>query len=249
VNTFLSLFKKEMSSCFLSPVAYVVMFFFWVLTGGNFIWILRQLANGESLTEATQLMFGGLLTFILPVFIPLITMRLFSEERKLGTLEALLTTPINVKDLVLAKFAGGLVFYMVLWIPVLVYTYIETTLSPDASLGFPDFGGLRAGAFGTLLVGSLFISIGLFLSSLTSNQIISAIAGVAVLFGSMIGLTLMAYSASSPVMRLIGQFFSPFTHMMDFSRGAVDSRYVVLYLSLTVWFLFATAKVVENKRT
>ena len=250
MNTFLSLFKKEISSCFYSPVAYVVMFFFWVLTGGNFIWLLRQLANGESLTVATQLMFSGpLLTFTLPAIVPLITMRLFAEERKLGTLEALLTTSAKVPEMVLAKFAGALMFYVVLWLPIIAYTYIQSDLSPATGISFPDLGGLRAGAFGAFLVGCLYISIGLFMSSLSSNQIVAAIAGFAVLFGGTLGLTLLAYSSSSPEARIVGQFLSPFAHMLDFARGAVDSRYVVLYLSLTAWFLFATGKVVETKRS
>ena len=250
MNTFLSLFKKEVSSCFYSPVAYVVMFFFWVLTGSNFIWMIRQLANGESLTIATQLMFSGpLLTFTLPAIIPLITMRLFAEERKLGTLEALLTTSAKVPELVLSKFAGALLFYMVLWLPVLVYTYIQGNVCPVEGIAFPDLGGLRAGAFGVLLVGSLYIAIGLFMSSLTSNQIVAAIAGFAILFGGTLGLTIMAYSSPNPSMRVIGQFFSPFAHMWDFARGIVDSRAVVLYISYTAWFLFASVKVVESKRS
>jgi len=250
VSTFLSLFKKELRCCFLSPIAYVVLFFFWVLTGGNFYWLLGQLANGESLTVASQLLFSGpLLAFSLPVVIPLITMRLFAEERKLGTLEALLTTSVRIPELVLAKFFGALTFYMVLWLPVIVYTYIQHTLAPAEVIAFPDLGALRAGALGVALVGGLYISVGLFMSSLTSNQIVAAIGGFAVLFGMSMSLTVLAYSAPNPAMRVVGQFFSSFAHMMDFSRGVVDSRMVVLYVSFTSWFLFAAAKVVEHKRS
>jgi len=79
VSVFFCLLKKELRSCFYSPIAYVVMFFFWVLTGGNFIWLLIQMADGESLTFATQGIFGGLvLTFVVPFVVPLITMRLFA---------------------------------------------------------------------------------------------------------------------------------------------------------------------------
>jgi len=129
VSVFFCLLKKELRTCFYSPIAYVVMFFFWVLTGGNFIWLLIQMADGESLTFATQGIFGGLvLTFVVPFVVPLITMRLFAEERKLGTLEALLTTSVRVSELVLAKFAGAMVFYIVLWLPVLIYAYILARL-------------------------------------------------------------------------------------------------------------------------
>ena len=249
MSVFMSLLKKELRTCFLSPIAYVVMFFFWALTGGNFVWLLGQLAHGESLTVATQLMFSGpLLTFALPVVVPLITMRLFAEERKLGTLESLLTTPAKVQELVLAKFAGALLFYLVLWLPVLAYAYIQSRLCPAEVIAFPDAGALRAGALGVLLVGGLYVSIGLFMSSLTSNQIVAAISGFALLFGSTLGLAILAYSAPNPAMRTVGQFLSSFAHMMDFSRGIVDSRTVVLYLSYTAWFLFTSVKVVESKR-
>jgi ABC-2 type transport system permease protein len=225
------------------------MFFFWALTGGNFIWLLGQLAEGESLTIAAQLMFSGpLLTFTLPVIIPLITMRLFSEERKLGTLEALLTTSVRIPDLVLAKFAGALVFYAVLWLPVVIYAYIQAQLCPVDIAEFPDKGAMLGGMLGVLLVGGLYIAVGLLMSSLTSNQIVAAIGSFALLFGSTLTLAIMAYNASTPAMRIIGQYYSSFAHMMDFARGVVDSRMVVMYVSNAAWCLFATIKVVESKR-
>ncbi len=249
MRTFFSLFKKEVQTCFLSPIAYVVMFFFWVLTGLNFWWLLKQLADGEPLTTATQQTFGGLISFSLLVIVPLITMRLFAEERKLGTLESLLTTPLTAVDLVLAKFSGALVFYAVLWLPVVAYMVILNKLSPAEALQFPDFGAMRAGFLGIMLVGSLYIAIGLFMSSLTSNQIVAAISGfalLAVLFTSML---FLAYTSTSPGGRIVGQYFSSFAHMLDFSRGIVDGRTVVLYLSTTAWVLFISIRVVESKRT
>ncbi len=250
MSVFFSLLKRELYSCFCSPVAYVVMFFFWALTGGNFLWLLGQLAHGESLTIASQLMFSGpLLTFALPVVIPLITMRLFAEERKLGTLEALLTTSVRVPELVLAKFIGALLFYIALWLPVFVYVYIQHTLCPESVSGFPDGGALRAGAVGVVLVGGLYIAVGLFMSSLTSSQIIAAIGGFALLFGSTLSLALLAYSAQSHGLRAAGQYYSSFAHMMDFSRGVLDSRSIVMYLTYAAWFLFASVRVVEGKRS
>ncbi len=249
MSTFATLLGKELRACFCSPAAYVVMFFFWALTGGNFVWLLGQLAHGESLTLATQLLFSGpLLTFSLPVVVPLITMRLFAEERKLGTLEALLTTPVRVHELVLAKFAGAMAFYMVLWLPVFAYAFIQHRLCPPGVAGFPDLGALAGGAVGTVLVGAVYIAVGLLMSSLTSNQIVAAIGGFALLFGETLGFTILAYSATNPLMRLVGQYYSSFAHLMDFARGIIDSRIVVLYVAYAAWFLFATVKVVEGKR-
>lgn len=249
MGVFFSLLKKELRMTFYSPIAYVVMFFFWALTGGNFIWLLWQLSAGESLTAATQLMFGGpVLTFSLPVIIPLITMRLFAEERKLGTLEALLTTSVKVPELVLAKFFSALIFYMALWLPVIAYSLIQKQMVPADLINFPDSGALRAGLLGVVLIGGAYISVGILLSSLTSNQIVAAIGGFALLFGSSIVFTILGYSAQSIGPRIVGQFFSPFAHMMDFARGTVDSRIVVMYLAYTAWYLFIAVRVVESRR-
>jgi ABC-2 type transport system permease protein len=248
MSTFLCLFKKEIRLCFLSPIAFVVMFFFWGLTGLNFWWMLIQQADGELLTLATQQMFGGLISFSLLVIIPLITMRLFAEERKLGTLESLLTTPLTATQLVAAKFAGTLVFYIALWLPVIVYTIIQQKLSPAEALQFPDFGALRAGFLGVVLVGGLYVAIGLLMSCLTSNQIVAAISGFALLTALFFSTLFMAYTAVNPALRVVGQYLSPYAHLLDFSRGIVDSRTVVIYLSYTAWFLFAAVKVIDSKR-
>ncbi len=249
MRTFLSLFKKEVQTCFLSPIAFVVLFFFWVLSGLNFWWLLVQLADGEPLTRATQQIFGGLIGFSLLVIVPLITMRLFAEERKLGTLESLLTTPLTSLELVLAKFAGSLVFYAVLWLPVVAYTVIQQNLSPVEAMQFPDFGALRAGFLGVMLVGGLYISIGLLMSSLTSNQIVAAISGFALLAVLFFSMMFLAYTSPDPLLRAAGQYFSSYAHLLDFSRGIVNGWSVVLYLSTTAWVLFASVRVVESKRT
>lgn len=249
MSVFFCLLKKELRTCFYSPIAYVVMFFFWVLTGGNFIWLLIQMADGESLTFATQSIFGGLvLTFVVPFVVPLITMRLFAEERKLGTLEALLTTSVRVSELVLAKFFGAMVFYIVLWLPVLIYAYILARLCPAYVAEFPDPGAMIGGILGVLLVGGLYVAVGLCMSTLTSNQIVAAISSIALLFGATLVLAFMASSSQSVAVRILGQYYSSFVHMMDFARGIVDSRMVVMYLGNTAWFLFVSVKVVESKR-
>jgi ABC-2 type transport system permease protein len=249
MSTFFCLLKKELRTCFFSPIAFIIIFFFWVLLGLNFWWMLVQLANGELLQEATQQIFGGLISFSLLVIIPLLTMRLFAEERKLGTLESLLTTPLTATGLVLAKFVGALLFYLLLWIPVIVYLVILHHLAPEGVVCFPDFGAMQAGFLGVVLVGALYLSIGLFMSSITSNQIVAAISGFSLLSIIFFSTLFMAYTAPNPVLQTLGHYLSPFAHLLDFSRGIVDSRILVLYLSYTAWFLFAAVKVIESKRT
>jgi len=249
VSVFLSLLKKELRSNFLSPIAYVVMFFFWVLTGGNYYWLMIQMAEGESLMFATQGIFGGLvLTFAVPFIVPLITMRLFAEERKLGTLEALLTTSVRIPELVLAKFAGAMIFYLMLWLPVLVYVGSLIHYCPADVVGFPDRGAMWTAAVGITLVGGLYIAIGLCMSTVTSNQIVAAISSFALLFGGTLMLAFMASNSQSLAVRSMGQFYSSFVHMMDFSRGVLDSRIIVMYLCNISWVLFVAMKIVEAKR-
>lgn len=249
MRTFWCLFKREIKACFLSPIAFVVLFFFWVLMGLNFFWVMWQLANGVSVVDASKMMLG-LISTTLPVMVPLVTMRLFAEERKLGTLEGVLTTSVRVPELVLSKFFGALVFYAVLWIPIFFYAFLQHRMSKASGIGvsFPDNGALWAGVLGVMLVGALYISIGILMSSLTSNQIIAAISGFALLCGSLVMFSLMAYTAQSETAKLLGAYYSSYAHILDFARGSVDSRFVVLYLSGAAWFLFATVKVIEVKR-
>jgi ABC-2 type transport system permease protein len=246
---FLSLLKKELRTCFLSPIAYVVMFFFWIFSGGAFVWVLYQMAEGKTLTFATNGIFAGLvLNLAVPFFVPLITMRLFAEEQKLGTLESLLTTSVRVPELVLAKFSAALVFYAVLWLPALVYVGILIRYCPADVLGFPDAGALWTAGFGVILVGGLYIAVGLCMSTLTSNQIVAAISSLTILFGSSLVLAFMASNAQAGAVRIIGQYYSSMVHMMDFSRGILDSSIIVMYLCNTAWFLFVSTRVIACRR-
>ena len=248
MSTFASLCGKELKITFLSPIAFVVLFFFWLLSGLNFWWLLVQLADGEPLIRAMQLLFGGLISISLLVVVPLITMRLIAEERKLGTFEALLTSPVSSAQLVLAKFFATMAFYALLWLPVLAYVAIERRLAPSSAFVFPDMGAIRAGFFGVMLVGALYVSVGLFASSLTSNQIVAAISGFAVLSIGFFSWMFVAYTAPNPSLRLLGEYLSSYAHLLEFSRGVIDGRSVTLYLSYTAWFLFAATKMVEIRR-
>ena len=249
MTVFLSLLKKELRTCFLSPIAYVVMFFFWIFSGGAFIWLLMQMAEGKTLLFAMNGIFAGLvLNLAVPFFVPLITMRLFAEERKLGTLESLLTTSVRVPELVLAKFAGALIFYIILWLPVLVYIGTLIRYCPADVLGFPDGGALWTAGIGVVLVGGLYIAVGLCMSTLTSNQIIAAISSLTILFGTSLVLAFMASNSQGSTVRIIGQYYSSMVHMMDFSRGILDSSIIAMYVCNTAWLLFVSGRIIECRR-
>ena len=250
MRIFMCLLKRELRALFYTPLAYAVLFFFWLLSGLNFFWLLQQLADGERLIMALQLLFNGpLLTFSLPVVVPLVTMRLIAEERRLGTLEAVLTTPISETQFVLAKFVSAFVFYLILWLPAVIYCGVLKGLCLEQGVVFLGAGSLIAAFTGVVLMGLFYNAVGLLMSTLTTNQVVAAIAGFAILFGSLLVFMLMGYSTQYEAVRSVGQFFSTFAHMLDFSRGVIDSRVVLLYLGNSVWIIYTSIRILEWKRS
>ena len=125
MRVFSCLLKKELRSYFYSPIAYISLFIFWLLSGMNFYWVLLQLSEGERAISIIQLLFcGPLIIFSLPVIVPLITMKLFSEETKTGTIELLYTSPINPFSIIFSKFLSSLVVYFFLWIPLIIQIFV-----------------------------------------------------------------------------------------------------------------------------
>jgi len=249
IRTFMCLLKRELRALFYTPLAYAVLFFFWLLSGLNFFWLLQQLADGERLIMALQLLFNGpLLTFSLPAVVPLITMRLIAEELRLGTLEAVLTTSISETQIVLSKFFSAFIFYLILWLPALIYCGVLHGLCLAQGVVVLDAGILVASFTGVILIGLFYNAVGLLMSVLTTNQVVAAIAGFAILFSSLLVFMMMGYSTQYEGIRSLGQFFSTFAHMLDFSRGVIDSRVVLLYLGNSIWLIFTAIRILEWKR-
>lgn len=250
MRTFMCLLKRELRALFYTPLAYAVLFFFWLLSGLNFFWLLQQLADGERLIMALQLLFNGpLLTFSLPVIVPLVTMRLIAEESRLGTLEAVLTTPISETQFVLVKFVSAFVFYLILWVPAVIYCGVLKGLCMEQGIVFLRAGVLISSFTGVILIGLFYTAVGLLMSTLTKNQVVAAISSFAILFGSLLVFMLMGYSTQYEAVRIVGQFFSTFAHMLDFSRGIIDSRVVLLYVGNSIWLLYTAVRILEWKRS
>ena len=178
---------------------------------------------------------------------PLITMRTFAQEKYSGTFETLMTTPVSDLQVVLAKFTGALVFYLIMWTPLLACTFIVRHFSNDPTMVDP--GALGSTFLGLGLLGALYVSLGCLASSLTRSQIIAAVVTLA------LGVTLFVLSFLSVAMAgetgWVAKVFthvSLMEHMRDFARGVVDIRPVVFYVSMTVLFLFLTLKAVESRR-
>lgn len=231
--------RRELLSTFCSPVAYVVAFVFLLVSGYTFWMLLSALNNPRALVNgaAMQLFFGGTLFFWLNVIVitAALTMRLFAEEAKSGTLELLLTAPVTDGEVVLGKFLGAFLFYLMLWLPTLVY---------PAALGFvssPDWGPVACGYLGVVLLGALFLSIGLFASSLTKNQIIAAVLAFTACV-ALFSLSFLDFFVPLSGWKPVFNYVNMIGHFDDFGKGVVDTRVLAYYGTLTGFFLFLAWK-------
>ena len=246
MNAFLAIWKKEVQGYFLSPVAYVTMIFFLVVMGFSFWMLATVLAQDSGGATVMGELFGSFFFWInMLVVVPVLTMRLFAEEKRSGTIETLMTAPVTDAAVVLAKYAGVLTFFIAMWLPTLVYVYVLREFS--AVMAPVDPGPILGGYLGTLLVGAFYLSIGLLCSALTSNQIISAIMSFAVI-SVLFFCGFLAFLGNHELVRQVGGYVSSLSHMLEFSRGVLDTRPVVFYLSGTVFMLFCTIRIVESRQ-
>lgn len=246
MNPFFVLWRREMTGYFYSPVAYATLTFFLVVMGITFYFLTSVLAEGVPGVGVMNLMFGSPFYWMtMMVVVPLLTMRLFAEERRMGTLETLLTAPVSDAAIIAAKFAGVFSFYLLMWIPTLLFLLGLEGLSAEA----PPFDtGAIAGAYlGAALNGALFLSMGLLCSLTTSNQIIAAITCFAFMIMFFFS-GFFEYTSHWVFAQNLSEFISPHRHMMEFSRGVVDTRSVVLYLSGVVFFLFSATRILESRQ-
>jgi len=175
--------------------------------------------------------------------IPLLSMGLLAQEWASGTIESLMTAPVAETDVVMGKFLGSFAFFLVMLAPTVLYVGILAIYATPRM----DFGPIRSGYLGVILVGGLFISIGLFCSSLTRSQIVAAVATAAVLFA----ITIVPWWASG---KLLSQTWvtvlnqTVFKRYTDFSRGIIDSGHLAFFILTTAVFLFLTTKVLESRR-
>ncbi len=249
MKIFSCLLKKELRSLFYSPLAYIILFIFWILSGLNFYWLLTQIADGERVMVVLQLLFcGPLIIFSLPVIVSLLTMKFFAEEQKLGTLELCFTIPISKLTLVLSKYISAFIFYIFMWLPYIVYLIILNSLYLSSGITIFNLGLLFSGFIGIILIGLFYISIGLLMSSLTSNQVVAAVSSFGTLFIILLVFMFMGINNDNQSMKVIGKYFSTFHHLFDFSRGIIDSKIIIYYLSFSLWSIFITLNILNWKR-
>jgi ABC-2 type transport system permease protein len=239
-----TLWKREMVSYFLSPIAYIVMAGF-LLINGFFFWQILNIFNGQpgipSDISPMQIVFGGFFWILILIIPPVLTMRLFAEEKKTGTIEVLLTAPVTDGEVVLAKFFGAFSFYVLLWLPTTLYVLVLEYY------GSIEIGPILAGYLGVLLLGALYLSIGVFTSSLTSNQVVAAILCFAILVMLFLASFLSGVVYTEQARHLL-EYISFQDHMENFNRGIVNTKPLIFYLSFTLFNLFLTIRILETRR-
>lgn len=228
------IFKKELKDYFTSPIAYIVITIFLLVTGW-FFFMTFFLNNQASLRN-----YYGLLPFTFAFVIPAITMRLFSEEMSIGSYEILLTMPVTFKDIILGKFLAGTAFVAAMLLPTLSY---PITIS---FVGQLDLGPVIGGYTGAVLLGASYTAIGLFASSLTRNQIVAFIIGLLICFFlTLIDKMLLFFPGS--IVKVIGYVGADY-HFQNISKGIVDTRDILYFASLIFLGLYGTSLAMAEKK-
>ena len=227
------IFKKEFRTYFVSPIAYIVISIFLLVTGW-FFFTTFFLYNQANLRN-----FFSLLPIIFSFVVPAVTMRLFSEELNVGSYEILLTMPVTFLDVVVGKFLSAVAFIAVMIAPTLSY---PITVS---FLGELDWGPVAGGYLGAVLLGASFSAIGLFASSLTRNQIIAFIISMAICF-SLVLVDKMLFFLPQTLLGILS-YLGADTHFQNISKGVIDSRDALYFLSVCFAGLYGAHLVMQEK--
>jgi ABC-2 type transport system permease protein len=256
VRNVLAIAEKEWRHYFGSPIAYVALFV-WTMLFGIFFYFAFGFFLEQSMRSMGAEMGGGMKMSlndyligpvirnmaVVALFIaPMLTMRLFAEEKRQGTIELLATAPITDAQVVLGKFAAAVALYALMIVSGLVNVALLWTYAANP----PEWKPVLTGALALLLLGSCFISLGLFLSSLTKNQIVAGILS----FCLFLGLWTLGWAddpVAGPVMKTVA-YLGVTTHMDEMAKGILELKDVVFYLSMILFGLFLTHQSVESQR-
>jgi ABC-2 type transport system permease protein len=247
------LLRREWSAYFTSIVGYVCVMIFLLVMGFFFVAVVARTWAQDGPSDLTPIQGLFYLSWVPVMFVvPALTMRLFAEEKRAGTVEMLMTAPVSDYEVVVAKYLGAVLLYLVMWSITILYAFILEYFSSGTS-GL-DFGPMWGGYLCMALMGQFFISLGLLASSLTRNQVIAFILSFAVIcvyvFGPLLAPSIMGGLKlfEGDVVRPVVAYFSIFDQIKDFSRGMIDLRPVVLYVTGSVFVLFLTTRVVESRK-
>lgn len=241
-----AIYRREMLSLWVSPLAWVLLFVFLLIQGVSFYLMVQHFANfsGASMDYGPVAAYFGQSIFIpmsLIVLCPALTMRLFAEERRSGTIEALMTAPVSPLGVVLGKYLATLTTYLLMWAPTLLYVVI---LRKTGTVDWPVVGASYLGLLG---IGAGYLAIGMLMSAVSKSQLIALILSLLFIFGLFI-LGIGEYVFEPGPLRDACAHVSVFSQLVDFSKGIIDLRRLVFDLSLVLLPLFLTARVVDSWR-
>ena len=244
----MTLARRELAAYFYSPMAYVITALFLLMVGMLFLFGMKvpflridmepvfRSGGDSSLRPLFDVLAYGLV-----VVVPLLTMRLVSEELRSGTIETLMTAPVTDTAVVLGKFLGAFFLYLVLLATTLVFFLLVV------AYGQPDYGVALMGYLGMILLGAVYVAVGVFASTLTRHQLVAGLIGIALLTCFTAGIYLVVMLLPLE-MAMAASSLNMITYFGDFSKGIFDSRGLVFFVSVTVFFLFLSVKVLESRR-
>ena len=243
VRNFMTLWRREAQASFLSPVAYVTFVMYLAATSATFlVGILRNIGSSVSLAN---MLFDAQFLW-LPVLLTVVSMRLFTEEKRSGTIELLMTAPVTEQEVVLGKFAGAFAFVLVVVLPAVSVIFLLDRLSPGITLRDVDPGAVIGGSIILVLASALFLALGLLVSLMARNQIVAAISSLSLIWFLIMFGWLVTLVPGHP--RHVADYLSITRHISDFANGMVDLRPVILYLTSTAFLLFVSVRVLESGR-
>lgn len=236
IRSISALTQRELATNFLSPVAYIVGAVFLVATG--YLLMSNTLIEGEP--ASVRPLFDSM-AWLLVFTVPLLTMRVLSEEFASGTIETLMTAPVTDLQVVLGKYLGVMFFYVALLVATIMHVVLLSLY------GGLDYGVVLYGYLGLALLGSLYVAVGVFASSLTRHQLLAAIVGIGVL--SVFTMVVDAFATwQGGQWRTVLSYINILHHFEDFSKGIFDTKAILFFVSGTLFFLFLAVKVLESRR-
>lgn len=241
MNGALATFRRELRAYFFSPLAYIVLFFFMAVNGIIFIYLIGELSDPRSPGGPPFSYFFRATWLMLLLIAPVLTMRLVSEELRSGSIEVLMTAPVTEGAVIAGKFLAALTFYAFLWAPTLAYGLMISAYQKV------DWGPIFAGYVGVLLIGSLFLAIGIFSSATTKSQLLAAMMTAALLFLLFL-FGVFEQMINNDTMKQALGYIGIWNHIDEFASGIVDTRRLVFYLSGTLFFLFLASRALEDKK-
>ena len=228
-----AILKKELNSFFASPIGYLVIAVFLVING-LYLWVFKGDFNILNAGFADLNSFFFIAPWFFLFLIPAITMRSFSDEFRLGTIELLKTKPLTDWQIVLGKYAGALLLIIIALLPTLIY--VNSIVQLGLPTGNLDIGSTIGSYIGLLFLASAYTAVGIFTSTLSNNQIVAFILSIIISFFLFYGFEALADLTSSEMLRGFGMN----EHFKSISRGVIDTRDIIYFASITVFFLFLT---------